>query len=84
MSEKHKKVCRALNYFEHFLIFISAVSGCVSVSAFSSLVGVPVNVTSSAIGLTICTITAGILSYQPIFKKKKTRKHDHIMLLAKN
>ena len=28
-SEKHKKVCKALNYFEHFLIFISAISGCV-------------------------------------------------------
>ena len=37
MSEKHKKVCRALNYFEHFLVLISAVSGCVSVSAFANL-----------------------------------------------
>ena len=25
--KKHKKVCRALNYFEHFLFFVSAVSG---------------------------------------------------------
>ena len=27
MSEKHKKVCRALNYFEHSVV-VSAVSGC--------------------------------------------------------
>ena len=34
MSKKHKKVCRALNWFEHFLIFVSAVSSfSVSVSA---------------------------------------------------
>ena len=40
MSEKHEKIYRALNYFEYFLICISTVSGCVSISAFYSLVGV--------------------------------------------
>ena len=39
MNKKHKEVCMALNYFEFFLIFISAVSVCVSVYAFTSLVG---------------------------------------------
>ena len=29
MSEKHKKIHRALNYFAHFLLFIPAVSCCV-------------------------------------------------------
>ena len=48
MSEKHKNVCRVLNYFEHFLAFVSAVSGCVSVSAFASLVGVFGSIASSA------------------------------------
>ena len=28
MSKKHKKVCRTLNYFEHFT-FVSVVSSCV-------------------------------------------------------
>ena len=37
MSEKHKKVCRVLNYFEHFLIFVSAISVCVSIFAFAAL-----------------------------------------------
>ena len=60
MSEKPKKVCRALNYFEHFLVFVSYVSVCVSISAFASLVGVPVGVTSSAVGIKIYAITAGI------------------------
>ena len=40
-----------LNYFEHFLVFISAVSGCLSISAFASLVAVLVGITSPAIGL---------------------------------
>ena len=34
ISEKHKQMYKVLNCFEQFLIFISAVSGCVSISAF--------------------------------------------------
>ena len=36
MCKKHKKV---LNYIEYLLILIFAISRCVSISAFSSLVG---------------------------------------------
>ena len=38
MSKKHKKVCTTLNYIEHFLILASTITGCVSISAFASLV----------------------------------------------
>ena len=34
MSKKHKKVYRVLNYIEHSLNTISAITGCVSISAF--------------------------------------------------
>ena len=60
MSKKHKNVCRALNYIDHLLIIISTITGCVSISVFASLVGIPIRITSSAIGLEICVITAGI------------------------
>ena len=60
MSKKHKKVCRVLNYIDHSLIAISTITGCVSISAFASLVGIPIVITSSTIGLKICIITAGI------------------------
>ena len=59
MSKKHKKVCTTLNYIEHFLISDSTITGCVSISAFASLVGIPIGITSAAIGLKICAITAG-------------------------
>ena len=50
---------------------------------FASLIGIPVGFTSSAIGLQICAITAGIKKYKSIIKKKK-EKHDQIVLLAKS
>ena len=46
MSKKHKKVCRVLNYIDPLLIGISTTTGCVSISAFTSLVGIPKGLTS--------------------------------------
>ena len=50
MNKKHKKICRGLYYIEHLLILISRVTGCVSISAFASLVGIPIGITISAVG----------------------------------
>ena len=82
LSEKHKKVFRVLNYFELFLVFVSAVSGCVSISAFALLVNVIVGIANSPVGLKIFAITAGIKKYKTIIKKK-TKKLDKIVLLGK-
>ena len=51
MSKKHKKVWTTLNYIEHFLILGSTIAGCISISAFASLVGIPIGITNSPIGL---------------------------------
>ena len=83
MSKKHKKVCITLNYIEHFLILASTITGCISISAFVSLLGIPIGITNSAIGLKICAITVGIKKFKSIIKKKK-KKHDKIVLLAKS
>ena len=60
MSENHKKVCRTLNYFEPLLVFVSSVSLCVSISAVASLVVLVVGIATSAVGIKICLINAGI------------------------
>ena len=54
MSKKQKMVRTTLNYIEHFLILSSTIAGCISISAFTSLLGIPLGITSSAIGLNIC------------------------------
>ena len=64
ISKKHKKVCRVLNYTDHSFIVISTITGCISISAFASLVGIPIRIASSTIGLNICVITAGIKKYK--------------------
>ena len=57
-----KKACKYSNYVEHLLILASTITGCVSFTALTSLVVVPVGIVSSAVGLNICAITAGIKS----------------------
>ena len=73
---------KSLNYVKHMLILALTVIGCVSISAFVSLVFVPVGITNSAVGTKICEITARIKKYKSIIKKKK-EKHDNIVLLGK-
>ena len=72
MSEKYKKTCKYLNYVEQVLILVSTVTGCVSISAFASLVCVPVGITSSVVGMNICGITAGIKKYKLVIKKRRS------------
>ena len=51
ISWKHKKVCKNVNYIENFLILASTITGCISISPFDSLLGIPIGITSSVIGL---------------------------------
>ena len=46
-SKNHEKVC--MTYIEHFLILASIVTGCIFISAFASLICIPIGTTSSAI-----------------------------------
>ena len=82
MSKKHKKGCTTLNYIEHFLILTSTTTRCISISPFSSLIVISIRIASSAIGLKICAIAAGIKKHKSIIKKKK--KHDKIVMFTKS
>ena len=83
MSTKHKKVCAALNYIEHFLMWVPTTTVWTSIFYFASLIGILIGIAISAIGLKTCAITAGIKKYKLTIKKKK-KKHDKIELLAKS
>ena len=83
MGKKQKKACTTLNYICQFIILASTFTGCISTSAYTCLIGISIGTTSSEIGLTICAIAAGIKKYESIIKKKK-KKHDKIVLLAKS
>ena len=53
MSKKHKKVHRVLNYIELLLILIAKIIESVSIFAFTSLVSIPIAITSFVIRLKV-------------------------------
>ena len=57
-----------LNYIEHFLILASTVAGSISISTFTSFIGIPNNF---SIRLKICAIASEIRKYTSIIKKRK-------------
>ena len=68
-----KRKCRNWIYIEHFLLFNSGVAGCVSISAFASLVGILIGIASSASWIKNMYINC----------KKHKKKYDKIVLLGK-
>ena len=81
--KKLKKASTSLNYIAHFLILASTIAWCISISDFSPLIGIPIGIKRSAIGLKICAITTGIKNSKLIIKKKK-KEHVKIVLLVKS
>ena len=82
-SRKHRKIRAIPNYIECILILASTVNGSILISAFASMFGIPIGITSSVTGLKICAMAAGIEKYKSTIKKKK-KKHNKILLLAKS
>ena len=39
-----------MNYIDHLQILVSEDTGCILISAFASLVGIPTGIASSAVG----------------------------------
>ena len=72
-----------MNYIKHWLIAVSTITRCLSISDFSSLVEIPTGIASSTIGLKVCVITTGIEKCKSIIKKI-WKKHNKIVLLAKS
>ena len=71
MSKKHKQVFTVSNYLEHLFILASTVTGCVSISAFASLVGIPVGIASSAVGIKNFAMAARIKKYKSTLEKRR-------------
>ena len=71
ISKKHKKVCLTLNYIKNLLILASVVTGCVYLSAFTSLVGITVCIGSLVVALKIYAWLQELKSTSQWFRKKQ-------------
>ena len=70
-----------MQVFKFMLNTCLLVTSCISISAFASLVAIPVGILSSAVRIKICAIIAVIKKYKSFIKEKK-KKHDKLVLLG--
>ena len=82
-SKKLNKYVTAFDYIDRVLIVLSATSGGVSIISFTSIIGVPVGIASASFTL-IFSLTTGIAKKLLNITRKKKKKHDKILMLAKS
>ena len=82
-SKKLSKYVAAFDYIDKILIVLSATTGGVSICSFTSVAGAPLG-KASAIFTLIFSQTIGIVKMLLSIARNKTKKHNKILMLAKN
>ena len=82
-SKKLSKYIAVFYYIDEALIVLSTTSGGVSIISFTSIVGAPVGIASAGFTL-IFSLTTGITKKLLNITRKKKKKHDKILMLAKS
>ena len=82
MSKKLSKYIAAFDYIDKTLIALSGTSGGISIISFTSVTGIPAGLSNASFTL-LFSLTTGIIKKLLKVTRKKKRKHNKIVMLAK-
>ena len=82
-SKKLNKYVTIFDYIDKILIVLSATTGGISIISFTTTIGAPVGIASASFTL-IFSLTTGIIKKLLNITRKKKKKHDKILMLAKS
>ena len=82
-SKKLNKYVTAFDYIDKVLTVLSATSGGASIISFTRIIGAPAGIASASFTL-IFSLTTGIAKKLLNITRKKKKKHDKILMLAKS
>ena len=83
LIEPSFKYITTFDYIDKILVILSAASGEISIISFTSVIGAPVGIASASVTL-IFSLTTGIVKKLLNITRKKKKKHDKILMLAKS
>ena len=82
--KKLGKYGAAFDYIDKILIVLSATTGGVSICSFTSIVGAPVGIASASFTLIFSLSLTGITKKLLNISRKKKKKQDKTLILAKS
>ena len=80
---KLNKYIVSFDYLDKIFITLSASFGTLSIASYASVVGIPTGITGACLAL-VFTIGTGISKSLLKLTKKRKKKHNKIIVLAKN
>ena len=83
ISKKLNKYLVSFDYLDKIFITLSASFGTLSIASYASVVGIPAGITDASLTL-VFTIGTGISKSLLKLTKKRKKKHNKIIVLAKN
>ena len=81
--KKLNKYLVSFDYLDKIFITLSASFGTLSIASYASVVGIPAGITGASLTLVV-TIGTGISKSLLKLTKKRKKKHNKIVVLAKN
>ena len=82
-SKKLSKYVAVFDNIDKILIVLSAATGGVSICLFTSIAGAPVGIVSASLTL-FFSLSTGIVKKLLNITRKKKKKHEKILILAKS
>ena len=83
MLKKISKYIVAFDYADRLFITLSASFGTLSIASYATIVGIPVGIAGASLTL-IFTVTTGVVKTLLNITRKKKKKHNKIITLARS
>ena len=83
MSKKLSKYISVFDYFDKSLIFLSVTSGSVSIALLTTVIGIPIGITSASLSLAFSLCTELVKKLLKATRNKK-KKHNQTVMLARS
>ena len=83
MSKRLSKYIASFDYFNKFLIVLSATSGSISIASLAAVIGTPVGIASASLSLAF-SFSTGLVKKLLKTTRNKKKKHNRIVMLPKS
>ena len=83
MSKRLNKYIASFDYFDKSLIFLSVITGGISIALFSTVTGAPVGIVNASFSLAFSLFTGTVKKLLKTPRNKK-KKHNKIAMLARS